>query len=127
MGVGGAAGWGGLGGGLGWSAFALHPNPPPRPPHPAAPPTPIQNQRKGSKGDALGGGPGGSAPWPCLLTVPHCVNRARPVAPVPVLVEVAEMPADPTASIVLAITLMDPPEAVVNCALLLMLSFPQGA
>ncbi len=28
-------------------------------------PPPARNQRMGSKGSALGGGPGGSAPWPC--------------------------------------------------------------
>ncbi len=62
------AGPGGGGGADTEGAFAPPVSAPPPPPGPARHPPPASNQRMGSKGSALGGGPGGSAPWPCLPT-----------------------------------------------------------
>ena len=66
-------GWGwrggrGAGRAAGQGRALLRPALPSRParPAPAAPPPPARNHTNGSKGDALGGGPGGSAPWPCF-------------------------------------------------------------
>ncbi len=66
VGVGGVAAGGGATEWPGrWAGTPTAQATPPPHPQPRHPPPP-RNQRKGSKGPALGGGPGGSAPWPCL-------------------------------------------------------------
>ncbi len=77
---------GGMAWAVGGDGTQKRPVPAHRPRHPAGPrpprhPPTAPNQVKGSKGDALGGGPGGKAPWPCLL--PHPTPPVLPNPPSP--------------------------------------------